>query len=171
MLTNGFLHLPWLQFNEPFFDPMFYGACFGLLIYLICTGLLRAIVMLPATCAHELAHLVIAACFVASPSNMSLEPKRVRGGWQHGSVSFHATQFNGAFIALAPLFLLPSLAVAIGWWAQDTHAWWNRLCVGYVIGTLIIGAWPSREDWCIAARYPGGFVALITGLIIYHLYF
>ena len=165
----GTTELPGLMDSHVIMDPLFYGACVGGLVIFYCSGVLRAIVMLPATSAHELAHLIVAALFVASPSAMSLEPKRVRGGWQHGSVTFRATQLNGAFIALAPLFLLPMLAFGMWSWSQGVNTLWHRMSIGYLIGTLLVGSWPSREDWAIAFRYPSGFLALIGCLIVYHL--
>ena len=151
-----------------FQEPLFWGVVAGLLFCRRYGGLFFAVVSIPATAAHEFAHLVVASLFIAHPSGFSLEPIREKDGWTLGSVSFRPNQLNGAFISLAPLYCLPPIALSLVWWSLDLLTWWHRSLCGFVVGTVLVSAWPSRSDWAIVFRYPLGlFVVIGLGLWLY----
>ena len=95
-----------------------------------------ALVALPGTALHELAHFTLALLLGARPSFPSLIPQRTARGWRLGEVRFHAGRVRAMFIALAPLLLAP-LAL---WWAaawQGPGAWpWYALIVWIVAALL-----------------------------------
>jgi hypothetical protein len=67
-----------------------------------------ALLSLPGTIAHELTHLVVGFLVHAKPHGFSIWPRRSGNGWILGSVSFrNIGLLNGAFVAFAPLLLLP----------------------------------------------------------------
>src|ERR1700690_907670 len=66
-----------------------------------------ALLSLPGTIAHELAHVVVGFLLHAGPAGFSIWPRPRGNGWTLGSVSFrNIGLLNGAFIAVAPLLLL-----------------------------------------------------------------
>src|SRR5207253_2132543 len=67
-----------------------------------------ALLSLPGTIAHELAHFVVGLVLLAKPRGFSIWPRAHAHTWTLGSVSFgNIGLLNGAFVALAPLLLLP----------------------------------------------------------------
>jgi len=123
--------------------------------------------MLPGLICHELAHFLVATVTGSDPSPISLFPKRIKGGWELGSVRFSPGWSTAGFVALAPLYLLPPIAVLVVHEFAKAAAGEQALA-GYVVATLIWGAWPSGPDWKIALRYPlgtfilGAIAALLT---------
>lgn len=109
-----------------------------------------ALLSLPGTFSHELVHLMVGFLLLAKPAGFSLRPKRVGEGWALGSVSFRKINiFNGAFVALAPLLLLPLAwlcltGLAAPFWAN--HQWGGWLATGYFTSTLLLAAIPSPQD-------------------------
>src|SRR4051812_2580581 len=72
-----------------------------------------ALVALPGTFAHELAHFIVGLLLGARPSFPSLIPVRTQRGWRLGAVSFRVGRVRAMPIAIAPLLLLPLAC----WWA------------------------------------------------------
>jgi hypothetical protein len=114
-------------------------------------GLWRlALLSLPGTLAHELAHLLVGTLMYAKPNSVSLFPRRSGKSYVLGSVSFrNVSLFNGAFVAFAPLLLAPVgyLCVLQGSGALtrgDYLAWslWSVLA-----GNLFFSALPSWQDF------------------------
>jgi len=119
-----------------------------------------AIVALPGTLAHELAHYLVATILLARPSFPSLVPQRTAHGWRLGSVAFRAGALRAVPIALAPLLLAPlALAWTLYWLAPASglavglHAW--------IAGALLSASLPSSADFRIA--FPA--LAVIAGLV------
>ena len=117
---------------------------------------------LPGTFAHELAHWLVAALWSARPRFPSLLPhQRADGHWALGSVAFRPGFFSTGFIALAPAYLLPPLAggllLHLG---QHPDVTWQA-GGGYVFASILLSALPSRTDWALALRYPGGTLILM----------
>jgi len=109
-----------------------------------------AVLALPGTFAHELAHFIVGLILGAKPSGFSLQPLRRAKGWRLGAVSFRRVGvLNGAFIALAPLALLP-----LGWlclmhlsvpaWAAAHWVGW--FVAAYLSATLFYACMPSLTD-------------------------
>jgi hypothetical protein len=128
------------------------AARLGLWIY--------AVVALPGTLAHELAHAGMALLLRARPSMPSLVPQKSAEGWRLGSVNFRAGMLRSVPIALAPVGLAP-LAIWIAAHTLAAHpvdaryGLWTWLC-----GTLASACLPSRPDWRIAA--PGLLVLAVV---------
>lgn len=108
-----------------------------------------ALLAMPGTLAHELAHYLVALALLAKPSFPSLMPQRTLHGWRLGSVTFRAGVVRALPIALAPFALLP-LAL---WWAVTlmasatgalyfVHAW--------IVAALVSASLPSSADFRIA---------------------
>lgn len=109
-----------------------------------------ALLSLPGTFFHELLHLIVGFLLLAKPAGFSLWPKRAAKGWVLGSVSFRKVNlFNGAFVALAPLLLLPLawlclIHLTVPFWVS--HTWGGWLIGGYFTSTLLLAALPSFQD-------------------------
>ena len=108
-----------------------------------------ALLALPGTLAHELAHFLVAALLLAKPQFPSLIPRRTAHGWRLGSVAFRAGWLRSLPIALAPFALLP-LAL---WWAVT----WMLPAVGamyfvqaWIVAALVSASLPSAADFRIA---------------------
>lgn len=108
-----------------------------------------ALLALPGTVAHELAHFVVALLLGASPSFPSLLPQRSERGWRLGSVAFRAGLLRSVPIVLAPLALLP---IALAWAVAvlPTAPWPVRLLHLWLIAALAYASLPSRADLRIA---------------------
>jgi len=160
----------------------FFGAV--VVSYLLTTEIARksmllyALFTLPGTILHELCHFVAGLVTFSHPRLPSLIPHREGNGWTLGSVEFIPGIFTTWFVALAPLWLMPTLAYLIFCYAQEfayhyaSH--WSRdaaltlIILGWVESSIIFAAMPSRQDWQIAFSYPLGFV--IPGGIAWYLY-
>lgn len=108
-----------------------------------------ALVALPGTFAHELAHWLVAHALRARPRVPDLWPTRTTDGWRLGSVAFQAPWWRAGPIALAPLLLLPAsllwmarLAAPAHGAAFVAHAW--------IAGTLLNASLLSRTDLRLA---------------------
>ncbi|HEY8133008.1 MAG TPA: hypothetical protein VII12_14100 [Thermoanaerobaculia bacterium] len=109
-----------------------------------------ALLSLPGTIAHELTHLVVGFLVHAKPHGFSIWPRRSGNGWILGSVSFrNIGLLNGAFVAFAPLLLLPIawlclIHVLMPLWIEGQFGWW--LLAGYLAATALFAALPSFQD-------------------------
>lgn len=121
-----------------------------------------ALVALPGTLAHELAHYLTALLLGAKPSFPSLVPQRTAFGWRLGSVAFRAGPIRSLPIAMAPLLLLPLAA----WWllAFMPGATWPMLGVhAWVVGALVSASLPSSADFKIALPALAVIAVLLLG--------
>jgi hypothetical protein len=109
-----------------------------------------ALLSLPGTIAHELTHFVVGFLLHAKPHGFSIWPRPRGNAWTLGSVSFrNIGLFNGAFVALAPLLLLPIawlclIHVLAPLWIEGQWGWW--LLAGYLAATALFAALPSFQD-------------------------
>lgn len=109
-----------------------------------------AIINLPGTAAHELAHFLVGALLLAKPQSFSLIPHRQEGGWQLGSVKFTGLNIlTAAPVAYAPL-LLAGIAWLMfnGWAVPAFHAarYLSWVISGYAIASALYSCWPSSTD-------------------------
>ena len=115
-----------------------------------------ALLSLPGTIAHELAHFVVGALLLAKPRGFSIWPRALGHTWRLGSVSFaNIGLLNGAFVALAPLLLLPLawlcvIHVLLPFWNDGRWGWW--LLAGYLTATALFAALPSFQDMKLGGR-------------------
>lgn len=109
-----------------------------------------ALLSLPGTIAHELAHFIVGFLLHAQPHGFSIWPRARGRAWTLGSVSFrNIGLLNGAFVALAPLLLLPIawlclIHVLVPLWIEGQWGWW--LLAGYLAATALFAALPSFQD-------------------------
>ncbi len=110
---------------------------------------LYAVVALPGTLMHELAHFIIALLLRAQPTFPSLIPQRMAGGWRMGSVAFRAGPLRAAPIALAPLMLFP-----LAWWwtvaIMPRFTWPWLAAVAWIAGAVLSACLPSPADLRLA---------------------
>src|ERR1019366_4093967 len=84
------------------------------------------------------------------PQGFSVWPKSHGNYWMLGSVSFrNLGLLNGAFVALAPILLLPIswlclIDVLLPLWLKGQWGWW--LFAGYLTATALFAALPSFQD-------------------------
>jgi len=115
-----------------------------------------ALVSFPGTIAHELAHFVVGTLLLARPRRFSVWPRAHGHTWTLGSVSFgNIGLLNGAFVALAPLLLLPLAWLCffdalLPLWDGGQWGWW--LLAGYLTATVLFAALPSFQDVKLGAR-------------------
>jgi hypothetical protein len=123
-----------------------------------------ALVALPGTLAHELAHFLLALVLAARPSFPSLVPQRTAHGWRLGSVAFRAGIVRSVPIALAPLLLAP-LSL---WWAASFLAsapWPQYAFYAWVAAALLSASLPSSADFRIAL--PALAILAAIGIIVW----
>ena len=131
-----------------------------------------ALLALPGTIAHELMHLVVGFVLHAKPHGFSVWPRRSADGWTLGSVSFaNLGLVNGAFVALAPLLLLPiawwSLVhLLVPFWVDGQWGWW--LLGGYLGATALFAALPSLQD--IKIGWPSLLLYAVLGGLLWWAY-
>ena len=115
-----------------------------------------ALLALPGTFAHELSHLVVGLLLRAEPHGLSVWPRPYGHTWVLGAVSFrHIGLLNGAWVALAPLLLLPVawlslIHVLLPLWVVGQWGWW--LLAGYLTATALFAALPSIQDIRLGGR-------------------
>jgi hypothetical protein len=121
-----------------------------------------ALIALPGTFAHELAHFVVAWVLGARPTYPSLVPVRTARGWRLGSVTFRVGYLRAMPIALAPLILAP---LALWWAAALLHpASWPLYGLHvWVVAALLTASLPSVTDLKLALPALG--VLVVIGLI------
>lgn len=114
---------------------------------------LHALLNLPATLAHELAHLLLGVLFRAQPVGFSIWPKQVAPGrYMLGHVVFlNLTWWKTLPVATAPLLIL----FPLGSWLVHTSlsvAGPQWLVLLYCLGAAqcFAGCWPSSQDWALA---------------------
>jgi len=124
-----------------------------------------ALLSLPGTIAHELAHYVVGAVLLAKPRGLSIWPTAQGQTWRLGSVSFgNIGLLNGALVALAPLLLLPIawlclVHVLLPLWNDNQWGWW--LLSGYLTATALFAALPSFQDIKLGGRSLLLYAALV----------
>ena len=124
-----------------------------------------ALVALPGTLAHELAHYVVASLLLAHPQFPSLVPQRSGHGLRLGSVMFRAGWLRSLPIALAPFALLPlALWWALTWMQPAGGAMY--FVQGWVVAALVSASLPSAADFRIALP---ALILVALGAIAYGL--
>lgn len=148
------------------------GGVLGILVYWrMNRGYLMFFMALPGTIAHELCHYLVALLTRSQPSHFTIFPRRVKGGWELGSVRFVPGLFTGGFVALAPLYLMPPIAYAAYYFSAQVNVYW-QVALGYMAGLVTGFMWPSSVDWKVAWYRPVGtilfFLMLCGGAYVYY---
>ncbi len=128
-------------------------GCLALLSLLRRHAGLFALAAFPGTFFHELSHFAIGMLFRGHPAGLRILPKRTGGRISLGSVECtNIRWYNGMFIGLAPLLLLP-IAFGLVLWrlslAPGLHA--AEGLWAYFIACLAQASVPSLQDLRVAA--------------------
>jgi hypothetical protein len=120
-----------------------------------------AIVALPGTFAHELAHFVVALVLGAKPSFPSMIPTRTQRGWRLGSVAFRVGYVRALPIALAPLLLAP---LALWWvvWLMHPASWPLYGLHVWIVAALLTASLPSTTDLKLALPALSVVIAIVV---------
>jgi hypothetical protein len=140
----------------------------GLMVSLRRTGYVVALLSLGATVLHEACHLLAGLVFNAKPVSFSLLPKRHGRYWVFGTVGFsNLTIWNAAFVAFAPLAMLP-----LGWlifqvWMRTAllaEAYLSWCVAGYVVACCAFACLPSVTDLKLGALSGLMYCAIGAGI-------
>jgi hypothetical protein len=142
--------------------PSWTIALFAIAFWSVQYGMKRfvrlwALITLPATALHELAHALVGLSLAAQPSSFNLWPKRVGAtAWRLGYVAFNRLRWwNGGAVALAPLIWLLVMVFLVRFVPSlpSMITLQNALLLGVGSIWLWIAVAPSRSDWRLALEY------------------
>ncbi len=121
------------------------------------SALLHALLVLPGTLLHELAHWIIATLLGGQPTSLSVVPGRTEHGWRLGSVGIARVRwFNALPIGLAPLLLAPIAVLALIHASRADAASWVHWALLYVASSAAVSCLPSLQDLKVVASRPLG---------------
>lgn len=133
--------------------------------------LIFCIVALPGTIAHELSHYVVGWITHGKPRSFSIVPRRHGNAYILGAVTLaNVRWYNGLFIGLSPLMLIPAAVLLIQWRIATTYVniISDEIIWGYFAATLINGGVLSRQDIKIAmTSIWWAFPGLVLGCVYY----
>ena len=135
---------------------IYLGVVLGFVLLLVLlrrSVALLSVVAFPGTLLHELLHFFVGLLLLGRPLGFSVIPRRVSHGYALGSVRFaNVRWYNGCFIGLAPLLLLPLALWLLAWRLHGLQGWPpQELAWSYLLATLIYASLPSWPDIKIAA--------------------
>ena len=106
----------------------------------------------PVTLAHELMHLLLGFVTHGQPCGFRVWPRRSANGYVLGSVSCRNVRwYNGLFIGLAPVLLLPGALAMLSWRlhaAPEVNA--SEAAWAYAVACLTYASLPSWQDMRVA---------------------
>lgn len=115
-------------------------------------GVIYFVTTFPVTLAHELMHLLLGFLSYGQPCGFRVWPRRAANGYVLGSVSCRNVRwYNGLFIGLAPVLLLPCALALLIWRlhavpeVDATEAVW-----AYAVACLTTASLPSWQDLRVA---------------------
>lgn len=146
-------------------------AVIAILVLLLLTrrlGALYFVTTFPVTLAHELMHLLLGFITLGRPCGFRVWPRRSAGGYVLGSVSCRNVRwYNGLFIGLAPVLMLP-LALALLAWrlraqpqANAAEAAW-----AYAVACLMYASLPSWQDLRVVLASSWLLIAALAAVAI-----
>ena len=114
---------------------------------------LLSLLLLPGTVAHELCHWFAAAISNGKPSEITFVPKSKDNSDRVvlGEVRFVPKWYNGAFIALAPLWLIP-LVFGLTADLMEQVSVPAGILLAYANGSMLYASIPSWTDWNLAVK-------------------
>ncbi len=147
-------------------DCLFVGLCIVASHKATASKWLFALLVLPGTVLHELAHWAMALLCNGRPRAPSVVPNFTGKRWTLGYVIVdHPTWYNRPLIALAPLLLLPLAYLGYRYEVRPLFWWeWRRWLILYVVAMTLASALPSKEDLQMAQRQLFGL--LLLGLVL-----
>ena len=135
--------------------PWYLVAVLAVVVVLAATRrfqLVFFVLAFPATLAHELTHLIFGWLTHGQPTGLRLWPRRTARGYALGSVTCRNVRwYNGLFIGLAPLALLPFAALLLRWRTQTAPVPdVNEMAWVYAVASLALAGLPSGQDLRVA---------------------
>jgi hypothetical protein len=129
---------------------------------------LYALLVLPGTALHELAHWLVGKVLAAQPTRPDLLPRRGPAGrWRLGSVAFRRLRgYNALPVALAPLLLLPAAWLLYRWGIAHPAGEALRWLALYGAVAALVCCLPSRADIGLAASRPLGTALWIASTVL-----
>lgn len=131
-----------------------------------------AVIALPGTVSHELAHWCIGFISGARPTGFSVWPRREPdGSYVLGMVVFRNLRWwNAAPASLAPLTGY-ALAPTVAWLRMRSaqSLAFSDVVTWFVLGQILAAAWPSTVDWRLSLRSWPAAVAVGCGILVWHL--
>lgn len=129
---------------------------------------LFSLLALPGTFCHETCHWIVGKLLKGCPKHFTVLPRREGHGFVLGSVAFaNLRWYNGFFIGLAPLGLLPLVYGLLLWRLRSHPALdWSEAGIAFLLANLLFAAMPSWQDLRIAARSPIGWL-LLAGVLVW----
>ena len=119
---------------------------------------MSALVNIPGTFLHEMAHFLVGFLLNAAPTGFTLFPKKRGENYVMGSVTFRNVQFYNAIpSSLAPLLLLIIGYYFNRWFFSNIEVTYLTYVLYVLLQTIIIeNAVPSSTDFKVAFSYPLG---------------
>lgn len=151
---------------------LYYGvAVAGLMMLLHFSrkfGTVFLLITFPVTLAHELMHLVLGFLTAGQPSNFRIFPRRSAGGYILGSVTCNNVRwYNGLFIGLAPLLLLPLAFAVLVWRVRlQPQPVMSEVTWALAIAGLAVASLPSIQDIRVALASSWLLIAMLAGLAV-----
>lgn len=150
------------------------GQLYGLAVIVILALLLLTrrlgavyfVTTFPVTLAHELTHLLLGFVTHGQPCGFQVWPRRSARGYVLGSVTCRNVRwYNGLFIGLAPVLLLP-FALALLLWRLRVSPEANALeaAWAYAVACLVYASLPSWQDIRVALASSWLLIALLAGV-------
>lgn len=127
---------------------------------------LRLLWLWPSTICHEMAHALIGLLTGQRIEGVTVIPRRVKGGWVLGQVSFDGASWQLLPAAMAPLLLIPLAAWAGSeWLTSPAESFFERLLEVYILVVLVEAGFPSAQDYKVGCLPWIGIIAV--GLVVY----
>lgn len=134
--------------------------------------LLYALLALPGTFLHELAHWLVAVVLGGQPTSLSIVPVRTERRWRLGSVGIGRVRwFNALPIGCAPLMLAPLAVFALVHATRVDASSWVHWAGLYVAVCAAVSCLPSLADWKIVLSRPLGLLLYAALAVVTAYYF
>jgi hypothetical protein len=149
-----------------------YGATVAALMLLLHLsrqlGAVFLLITFPITLAHELTHLVLGFLTAGQPSGLRILPRRSARGYILGSVTCNNVRwYNGLFIGLAPLLLLPLAFAVLVWRVRlQPQPALSELTWALAIAGLAVASLPSIQDLRVALASSWLLIAVLVLLTV-----
>ena len=131
-------------------------------------GVVYFVTTFPVTLAHELMHLLLGFVTHGQPCGFRVWPRRAANGYVLGSVSCRNVRwYNGLFIGLAPMLLLPCALGLLSWRLHTAPALnVNEAGWAYAVACLAYASLPSWQDMRVALASSWLLLTVIASAVL-----
>lgn len=129
-------------------------------------GVVYFVTTFPVTLAHEFMHLLLGFLTYGQPCGFRVWPRRAARSYVLGSVTCRNVRwYNGLFIGLAPLLLLP-LALALISWRLRAQPEVSAIEAAWVfaVASMVYASLPSWQDLRVALASSWLLIVLLAGI-------